>query len=169
MICAARGKVVAMAEHPAPPRSPQSRTRARTPRRWGRTLAEQLIVLAATGILLALAIAPALPLLDRIAVTTAAQEVVDLLGTARDIALARQQLTAVHIAARARQLVVQSGGDTLARTVLPDGVTLNTTRDSLAYAPNGLGYGAANLRLIVSRGRTADTITTSRLGRVSRN
>jgi hypothetical protein len=131
-------------------------------------MAEQLAVLAVTGILLALAIAPGLPLLDRIAVATAAQDIVDLLGTAREIALARQQLTAVHIAPVARQLVVQSGGDTLARTVLPDGVRLESTRDSLAYAPNGLGYGAANLRVIVRRGDSADTITVSRLGRVSR-
>lgn len=131
-------------------------------------MAEQVAVLAVTGILLALAVAPALPLLDRLAVATASQEIVDLLGTARDIAPARQQLTAVHIATVARQLVVQCGGDTLARTVLPDGVHLESTRDSLTYAPNGLGYGAANLRLIVSRGQAADTITISRLGRVAR-
>lgn len=117
--------------------------------------------------LLALAIAPAWPLLDRLAVATASQEVVDVLGTAREIALARQQLTAVHLSMPSRQLVVQSGGDTLARTVLPDGVSLLTTRDSLAYAPNGLGYGAANLRVIVARGHAADTITVSRLGRVA--
>jgi Tfp pilus assembly protein FimT len=150
-----------MAQLPAPHRSPQSRA--------GRTLAEQLIVLVVTGLLLALAVTPGLPLLDRIAVTTATQEIVDILGTARDLALARQQLTAVRITAQARRLAVHAGVDTLARTVLPDGVRLESTRDSLAYAPNGLGYGAANLRIVVSRGQATDTITISRLGRVSHN
>ena len=45
--------------------------------------------------------------------------------------------------------------------------TIAVTRDSITYAPTGLGYGAANTRIIVARGRWADTITTSRLGRVS--
>jgi hypothetical protein len=75
----------------------------------------------------------------------------------------------VRIDAAQRRLTVHTGTDTLARTILPDGLTMRTTRDSLAYAPSGLGYGAANLRVIVSRGRSADTITVSRLGRVARN
>ncbi|MBY0488378.1 MAG: hypothetical protein K2R93_00940 [Gemmatimonadaceae bacterium] len=158
-----------MAQHPAPHRPPQLPPRAPgASARAGRTLPEQLAVLAVTGLLLALAVAPGLPLLDRIAVASASQELVDLIGTARDIALARQQLTAVRIEASARRAVVHSGSDTLARTVLPDGVRLESSRDSLAYAPTGLGYGAANLRLIVRRGQAADTITVSRLGRVSR-
>ncbi len=137
--------------------------------RAGRTLAEQLMVLAVTGLLLALAIAPGWPLLDRIAVASAAQEIVDLLGTAREIAVARQSLTAVYFDVSGRRVLVQQGGDTLAHTVLSTGVSLQATRDSLAYAPSGLGYGAANLRLIVSKGRAADTITVSRLGRVAHN
>jgi len=38
----------------------------------------------------------------------------------------------------------------------------------MAYAASGLGYGASNLRVIVRRGASADTITVSRLGRVKR-
>lgn len=153
------GKVVAMPQLSPGRWPPQSRR--------GRTLPEQLAVLTVTGLLLALAIAPGWPLLDRIAVATSAQEIVDLLGTAREIALARQSLTAVYFDVAGRRVLVQQGGDTLARTVLSTGVALQATRDSLAYAPTGLGYGAANLRLIVSKGSAADTITVSRLGRVS--
>jgi hypothetical protein len=45
-------------------------------------------------------------------------------------------------------------------------VALEATRDSLAYGPDGLGVGAANLRLVLRRGAAADTLSVSRLGRV---
>lgn len=48
------------------------------------------------------------------------------------------------------------------------GVRLSTTRDSIAWSPVGLGYGAANARLIVARGLATETVTVSRLGRVRR-
>ena len=48
------------------------------------------------------------------------------------------------------------------------GVMLSASRDSMAYAPNGLGYGAANLTIILRRGESAETIFVSRLGRVRR-
>jgi hypothetical protein len=36
----------------------------------------------------------------------------------------------------------------------------------MVYDPRGLGFGAANLSLVLSRGDAADTLTVSRLGRV---
>jgi len=38
----------------------------------------------------------------------------------------------------------------------------------MAYAPNGLGYGASNLTVVLRRGSAAETIFVSRLGRVRR-
>ena len=46
------------------------------------------------------------------------------------------------------------------------GVTLAGSRDSLAFDVRGLGYGASNLTLVVRRGRAAETLVVSRLGRV---
>jgi hypothetical protein len=46
------------------------------------------------------------------------------------------------------------------------GVRLEPSRDSMAYAPSGLGWGGANLRVVVRRGAAADTVVVSRLGRV---
>ena len=46
------------------------------------------------------------------------------------------------------------------------GVTLASSRDSLAFDVRGLGYGAANLTLVARRGRAAETLVVSRLGRV---
>ena len=45
------------------------------------------------------------------------------------------------------------------------GVSLVTTRDSIAFDARGLGYGAANLTLVARRGAAADTLVVSRLGR----
>lgn len=155
-----------MAQHTRS-RSRRGRPRPMVPRR-GVTLPEQLIVLTVTGILLAMGVAAGVPLLDALAVETASQEVADLIGAARDHAFTTQTRTAVRFDPAGRRIVVHAGADTVARTVLADGVRLEASRDSMAYAPSGLGYGAANLRVIVSRGRSADTITVSRLGRVSR-
>jgi hypothetical protein len=36
----------------------------------------------------------------------------------------------------------------------------------MAFDPHGLGVGVANLSLIIRRGRAADTVFLSRLGRI---
>jgi hypothetical protein len=46
------------------------------------------------------------------------------------------------------------------------GIELRSNRDSLAYGPTGLGYGAANQSVVISRGAASDTVVISRLGRV---
>ena len=77
--------------------------------------------------------------------------------------------TAVYLDSRRRRLVVHAGTDTIARLELsPRAVALAVSRDSMTYTATGLGFGAANLRAIISRGASADTITVSRLGRVKR-
>ena len=48
------------------------------------------------------------------------------------------------------------------------GVSLSSSRDSMAYAPNGLGHGASNLTVVLRRGSAAETLFVSRLGRVRR-
>jgi hypothetical protein len=46
------------------------------------------------------------------------------------------------------------------------GVRITATRDSMAYDARGLGTGAANLSLVIRRGRVTDTLYVSRLGRI---
>ena len=48
------------------------------------------------------------------------------------------------------------------------GVTLASSRDSLAYSATGLGYGVTNASLVVRRGLAAETVSVSRTGRVRR-
>lgn len=147
------------------PRPLAQRRRARA----GVTLVEQVVVLALLGVLLALALARSLPLLDALAVETAAAEAADLLAFARDQAWASGTRVAVRIDASGRRVVVHRGSDTLARAEFAERrIALQSTRDSMAYGPDALGVGAANLRLVLARGGRADTLTVSRLGRVQR-
>lgn len=133
------------------------------------TLLDVLITCTLIGIVSSIAVARSTSLLDAMAVRTAQHEVVALFGYARDAALGTQRATAVHIDAEEGALTVAQGADTLIALHLGDrGVGVTATRDSMAYTPNGLGYGAANLRVALARGHAADTIVVSRLGRVDR-
>lgn len=135
--------------------------------RPGSTSLEQLLVLTILGILAAVTLLGGAPLLEAAAVETASRESTALFALARDHALAAGERTAVHLDSAAGRVVVHAGTDTLAMADFAQrGVRVMATRDSMAYAPSGLGVGAANLRLVLSRGRRADTINVSRLGRV---
>lgn len=140
-----------------------------TPRK-GSTLVEQLVVLAIAGICLAVASASGARALHAAAVHSASRDVAELFAMARDRAMATGTRTAVRLDIARHQISVHSGSDTLARLNVYDrhAVVMQTTRDSMAYLPSGLGFGAANLRVIVTRGTSHDTINVSRLGRVRR-
>lgn len=139
-------------------------------RRSGTSLVEVLLVLGLLGVLTAFAIPPYITLRDRASVRAAATASVAAFDAARALALTRGQRAAIRIDTAGRRIVVHTFRDTTLRVPVGAswGVRLAATRDSSAVAPDGLGYGAANLRLILSRGGAADTVTVSRLGRVSR-
>ena len=136
--------------------------------RHGTTLPEIMIVLTIAGILGSVAVVRGVVLRDRISVRAAAAETVSAFALARRWSLSRASRTAIAFDTAAASLTVLSFADTIARRRLGSshGVTLSASRDSMAYAPNGLGYGASNLTLIVRRGAAAETIFVSRLGRV---
>ncbi len=48
------------------------------------------------------------------------------------------------------------------------GVTLTASRSVIRIYSNGMGLGAANTKLVVRRGAAAESLTTSRLGRLKR-
>ena len=43
---------------------------------------------------------------------------------------------------------------------------VRASRDTVPYAPTGLGFGVANSTIVVSIGERAETVTVSRLGRM---
>ncbi len=138
--------------------------------RQGVSLVEALLVLVLIGILMAFALPPYISVRDRASVRAAATASVAAFDAARSLALTRGRHAALRIDSASARIVVHTFRDTVLRVPLGVswGVRLSASRDSTAVAPDGLGYGAANLRLVLMRGAAADTITVSRLGRVSR-
>lgn len=133
------------------------------------TLAELLLALAIAGVLLALALPPIAAAGDRAAVRAAARDIESAFAAARVEALARRSPVWVVLDSGARTLTLRGPGGTRVRALGSIyGVALRATRDSMSYDGRGLGWGAANLTVVVARGRARDTVVVSRLGRVRR-
>jgi len=136
--------------------------------RTATTVAELAIVLVVTAIILAIAVPRMRHVAERHAVRGAVADIVATLAAARQIAVSSGGGVSVAIDAPTATIRVVRRGDTIVTRPLGHlfGVTLRTTRDSLALDARGLGSGAANLTFVVVRGITTDTVVVSRLGRV---
>ncbi len=125
------------------------------------------MVLAILALLCAVALPPARRLLDGAAVHAARDEIAAVLGDARRRARWRGERTDVLFAGDGTVRVVAGRDTVLVRRVGEvRGVRVAANRATIGYTPTGLGYGAANATIVVSRGAAADTLTLSRLGRV---
>jgi Tfp pilus assembly protein FimT len=138
------------------------------PHRLGLTLVELCLVLAIIGLATSIAVRQLGLYLDRAAVRAAVVEAAAVVARARDEAVAQRAAVSVRFDTGADALELRMGGVVLSRAALghAHGVSLAVNRDSLAYDLRGLGYGAANLTLIARRGRAADSLVVSRLGRL---
>ena len=134
----------------------------------GFTIIETTITLCIVALLSAIVLPRASGFLDAIKVRGAVTEIDALFSTARHAAIARAAQTSLEIDPARGVMLVRIGADTLEKRELQEseGVTLRATRTTVTYSPTGIGYGAANLTLIVARNLSADTIYVSRLGRV---
>ena len=137
-------------------------------RRAGATLPELIVVLVISSLSLSLAQPPLKRGYDRLMTRGAAREVATLFHTARAWAIASGRPTAVHLRDDiARAVVVRRDETLLVRTPgISFGVAMQSSRDSTAFTSIGLGFGAANLSVELSRGSAADTVFVSREGRV---
>jgi Tfp pilus assembly protein FimT len=136
--------------------------------RAGTSVLEMAAVLVLAAILLGIAVPRMRHAAERAAVRGAAADIVTTLSAARQLAAANGGGVSIAIDAPAATLRVIRRGDTVTTRPLGRlfGVTLRTTRDSVAYDARGLGLGASNLTFVVVRGITVDTVVVSRLGRV---
>lgn len=138
--------------------------------RCGATLLELALVMVIFGILALFAVPRCVALVDAFGVRGASQDVVLALASARRAAIWRGDYATFFANPRSGSVSVVSAGDTLLRRDVASvrGVRLEATRESVTFSPTGLGWGAANTTIVVRRGARADTIVTSRLGRVRR-
>ena len=136
--------------------------------RPGFTIVETTLVLALSSALAAISLPRAWSFVDRIEVRAAVTEIESMFSLARHTAIAHGSQVALEIDAARNTVTIRTGTE-LVRTRevgLAHGVSLSSNRTGITYSPIGVGYGAANFSLTVSRGRAVDTVVVSRLGRV---
>ena len=139
--------------------------------RRGVTLAELAVVLAIVGTLCALALPRVTRWLDWIAVDRATTEVASFYATARFAAIYRDQRVRLEFRADSLRAVFEGVTDSVfLRRPGPArrAVRLTASRAIVRIGPTGLGFGAANTKLVLRRGAVAESLTTSRLGRLKR-
>jgi prepilin-type N-terminal cleavage/methylation domain-containing protein len=136
--------------------------------RSGLTLIELTVTLCILSILSAIALPRAESFLDSIRVRGAVMEIESLFSTARHLAIARGTQVAVGIDSSRATIAVSAGEDTLRKVDigLEHGVRFSSTRPRMIYSATGVGYGAANLSVVVRRNSAVDTVVVARLGRV---
>ena len=136
--------------------------------RRGFTIIETAMVIAMSSALAAITLSRAWSFIDRIEVRGAVTEIESMFSLARHAAIARGSQVTLDIDAGRRVLSIRAGTAVISSREVgaAHGVLLSTNRTSITYSPIGVGYGAANFSLIVSRRAVSDTIVVSRLGRV---
>lgn len=139
--------------------------------RPGLTLAELLLTCTLIGLVAGIAVPRAGAALDAVRLEQAAHEVAAAVTLARAAAIRRGAYADLIIDDARGALRVVSGGDTLLARDLRamHRVALRASRDTITYAPNGLGWGIANSTIVVAIGARAETVTVSRLGRLRRS
>jgi prepilin-type N-terminal cleavage/methylation domain-containing protein len=132
------------------------------------TLIELTVTLCIVSILSAIAVPRAGRFLDSIHVRSAVIEIESLFSTGRHLAIARASQVTVEIDTAARAIYVTADDRTLRKGEIgvEHGVWLSSTRTRMSYSATGMGYGAANLSVVVRRNSVADTVFVSRLGRL---
>jgi Tfp pilus assembly protein FimT len=139
--------------------------------RQGLTVVELVLVCAFTGLVAGIAVPRAITMMDALRLRQAAHEVAGAVTLARAAAIRRADHSRLIFDSAGGRLWIESGGDTLHRRDLRalHRVSLRASRDTITYAANGTGYGAANSTIVVSIGARAETVTVSRMGRMRRS
>jgi Tfp pilus assembly protein FimT len=137
----------------------------------GFSLLDLLIAIAVVSVLTAITVPRFAGVRDRLAAERAARDLVTFYRQARYAAIYRGTMVRMEFGAGALRAVYEGVTDSvfLERPgPAHRGVTLQASRSVIRIYPNGFGHGAANTKLVVRRGMAAESVTTSRLGRVKK-
>jgi prepilin-type N-terminal cleavage/methylation domain-containing protein len=137
----------------------------------GFTLAEIAIVVVIVGILAALGAPRFGKVLDQLAVARSMQETMAFYRSARFAAIVSGKFVRIEFSADSLVGVFEGQPDTVFMRVAGPAVhavSLTVSRATIRISATGLGYGAANTKLVFRRRTAADSLATSRLGRVRR-
>lgn len=134
------------------------------------TIIESTLAVCLISLLAAIAAPGVSRLLDAIEVREAAIEAETMFSSARHLAIARGTQVSVEIDTDRGVVAVTVGPDTLRKRELRKDhrVELKATRSRVSYSAIGVGYGAANVTLVLKRNSSFDSVVVSRLGRVRR-
>ncbi len=134
------------------------------------TIIESTLAICLVCLLAAIAVPHISRMLDAIEVREAAIEVETIFSSARHLAIARGAPISVEIDTSRRVIAVLAGQDTLRKRDLGQDhrIDLKATRTVVTYSPIGVGFGAANVTVVVKRNASLDSVIVSRLGRVRR-
>ena len=137
-------------------------------RRAGLTLVELCLALTVVGLTTAIAVRQLGLYLDRAAARAAVVEAASVVARARDEAFALRAPMTIRFDTLADALELRAAGALVSRAALghAHGVALAANRDTIAFDARGVGYGAANVTMVARRGRAADSLVVSRLGRL---
>ncbi len=137
----------------------------------GLSLVEVLTVVALVTLLAVLAAPRLRGALDRLATHRAASEVATFYTRGRFTAIFRSRRVRLEFGAGSLRAVQEGPADSTLFVVpgpARHGVSLRVSRRVIRVGPNGIGWGAANTKLVLRRGAAAESLTTSRLGRLKR-
>jgi prepilin-type N-terminal cleavage/methylation domain-containing protein len=142
------------------------------PMHRGFTLLEVLMVLVILSLVIALGVPRVGSAFDRIATDGAARDLTTAIAVARAAAVLQGTRARLRIGADSLRVDREGalGWEPYARWPGPGaaGVSIEVTNAEIVFGPLGLGWGAANTRVLLRRGSQVETVTTSRLGRVKR-
>ncbi len=129
-------------------------------------------MIAIIGVVTSVVTPPLVRALDRAAVREGVERFAASFATTRQLAISRSRLARLELDAgrRTATLSVQrtaKAWDTVATHPLGSAALAYSNR-TMVFNPIGIGYGASNTRVIFARGTAADTVTTSRTGRLRR-
>jgi prepilin-type N-terminal cleavage/methylation domain-containing protein len=137
--------------------------------RHGFTLIETIIAVCLISILTAIATPGFARVIDAIEVREATMEVETAFSAARHLAIARGTQAFVEIDPGLATVSVRIGTDTVRKRELADyRVVVQAAKTTMSYSAIGVGYGAANLTVVIRRNASIDSVVVSRLGRVRR-